>query len=44
LDDVVGKCTRAIEKRLKGVDTLSNEEVKQILPELMNGDGLGDEE
>jgi len=44
LDDLAGKRTRAIEKRLKGVDTLSNEEVKQILPELMNGEMLSDEE
>lgn len=34
LEDVAGKRTRAIEKRLKGVDTLSNDEVKNILPEL----------
>lgn len=33
LDDVVGKRTRAIEKRLKDVDTISDEEVKAILPE-----------
>ena len=44
LDDVVGKRTRAIEKRLKDVQVLSNEEVKQILPELMNGEMLGDDE
>jgi DNA recombination protein RmuC len=44
LDDVIGKRIRAIEKRLKGVDTLTNEEVKEILPELMNGDMLSEDE
>jgi DNA recombination protein RmuC len=44
LDDVVGVRTRAIEKRLRGVDTLNNEEVKEILPELMNGEVVGEDE
>ena len=38
LEDVVGKRTRAIEKRLKGVDTLPETEVQKILPELTNGE------
>lgn len=44
LEDVAGKRTKAIEKRLKGVDTLSDDEVKTILPELSNGNALNDEE
>jgi DNA recombination protein RmuC len=43
LDDLAGKRTRAIERRLKGVDALPNEEVQQILPELgMEEDIEGD--
>ncbi len=34
LEDVVGKCTRALQKRLKDVDTVSDGELKMILPEL----------
>lgn len=44
LEDVAVKRTKAIEKRLKGVDTLSDDEVKTILPELSNGNALNDEE
>ena len=36
LEDVVGVRTRAIEKRLKGVETISDAEVKSILPEITN--------
>ena len=43
LENVVGVRTRAIQKRLKGVDTLSNEEALKILPELTNEE-LGEEE
>ena len=32
LEDVVGKRTRALQKRLKDVDTLTDEQVKTILP------------
>ena len=44
LEDVVGKRTRAIQKRLNDVDTISDEQLKNILPELMNGEVGGDEE
>lgn len=44
LEDVVGKRTRAIQKRLKGVDTLTDEQVKSILPELNSVDFNDDEE
>jgi DNA recombination protein RmuC len=44
LENVAGVRTRAIQKRLKGVDTLSDEQVKSILPELTNGELLLDEE
>ena len=43
LEDVVGARTRAIQKRLKGVDTLSNEDALKILPELTNEE-LNEEE
>ncbi len=33
-----------IQKRLKDVDILTGEQVKNILPELSNGEMLGDEE
>lgn len=44
LENVAGVRTRAIQKRLKGVDTLSDEQVKAIMPELTNGEILGEEE
>lgn len=43
LEDVVGKRTRAIEKKLKDVDLISHNEVQQILPELTNGELLNEE-
>jgi DNA recombination protein RmuC len=47
LEDVVGAripiAIGTIQKRLKGVETISNAEVQQILPELTNGK-LNDEE
>lgn len=44
LEDLAGKRTRAIEKRLKDVQVLSSEEVQNILPELMNDETSNDEE
>ncbi len=44
LENVAGIRTRAIEKKLKNVDLISNEEVRTILPELLNGELLNDEE
>ncbi|GEO10770.1 DNA recombination protein RmuC [Segetibacter aerophilus] len=44
LENVAGVRTRAIQKRLKGVDTLTDEQLKSILPELTNGELLLDEE
>ena len=43
LEDVVGVRTRAIEKRLKGVETVSEGEVTDILPGITN-DIIADEE
>lgn len=43
LENVAGVRTRAIQKRLRGVDTLPDTEVQKILPELMNGE-TSDEE
>jgi hypothetical protein len=39
-----GARTRAIQKRLKGVETISNEDAQNILPELMNNEMVNDEE
>jgi len=44
LEDVVGKRTRAIQKRLNDVETISDEQLKNILPELTNGEMGGEEE
>lgn len=44
LEDVVGVRTRALQKRLKDVDTISDEQLKTILPELTNGEINYDEE
>ena len=44
LEDVAGKRTRVLQKRLKDVDTISDEQVKTILPELTNGEMNEDEE
>ncbi len=44
LEEVAGKRTRALQKRLKDVDTLTDEQVKNILPELTNGEMLSEEE
>ena len=44
LENVVGVRTRAIEKKLKNVELISNDEVKTILPELLNGELFSDEE
>lgn len=44
LDDLAGKRTRAIEKRLKNVELISSEELKAILPELLDGEVVGDAE
>ena len=43
LEHVAGVRTRAIQKRLKGVESISNEQVQKILPELTNEE-LSDEE
>ncbi len=44
LENVAGVRTRAIEKKLKNVELISNDEVKNTLPELLNGEMLNDEE
>jgi DNA recombination protein RmuC len=44
LDDVVGKRTRAIQRKLKGVELLNEEEVQFSLPEVKEAELLGDEE
>jgi DNA recombination protein RmuC len=43
LDDVMGKRTRAITRRLKDVETLGDAEAKLILPEASNSDILDDD-
>jgi DNA recombination protein RmuC len=44
LEDVVGVRTRAIQKRLKGVDTITDTEVQKIFPELTSDEIINDEE
>ncbi|HEX8355928.1 MAG TPA: DNA recombination protein RmuC, partial [Segetibacter sp.] len=44
LENVAGVRTRAIQKRLKGVDTLTDEQVKSILPELRDVELFREEE
>ncbi|KYG71437.1 DNA recombination protein RmuC [Roseivirga ehrenbergii] len=44
LDDVMGKRTRAIQRKLKGVEALSEAETKNILPELSDGSLLLEDE
>jgi DNA recombination protein RmuC len=44
LENVVGVRTRAIQKRLKGVETISTEDAQNILPELLNDEMANDEE
>ena len=43
LDDVMGKRTRAIQRRLKGVEALSEEETRKILPEASGTDTQEDD-
>ncbi|MBS4012970.1 MAG: DNA recombination protein RmuC [Bacteroidetes bacterium] len=44
LDDVMGKRTRAIQRRLKNVTILSDSEAKNIIPELSDSSFIDDEE
>ena len=43
LDDVMGKRTRAIQRRLKGVEALTEEESKLILPEVTSTEAIDDD-
>jgi DNA recombination protein RmuC len=44
LDDVMGIRTRAIQRKLKGVEALTEEDTKKILPEILDVNILLDEE
>jgi DNA recombination protein RmuC len=44
LENVAGVRTRAIQKRLRGVDTLTNDQLKDIIPELIDQNLAEDEE
>jgi DNA recombination protein RmuC len=44
LDDVMGKRTRAIQRKLKSVEALSEAETKNILPEITDTSLISDEE
>lgn len=44
LDDVMGKRTRAIQRRLKSVEALDDADVKNILPELSETNGLDEDD
>lgn len=43
LDDVMGKRTRAIQRKLRGVEATSDAEAKLILPEVSNSEIIDDE-
>lgn len=43
LDDVMGKRTKAIQRKLRSVESLNEAEAKLILPELTEADLLDDE-
>ncbi len=43
LDDVMGKRTKAIQRKLRSVESLSEEEAKLMLPELTDADLLDDD-
>lgn len=43
LDDVMGKRTKAIQRKLRSVESLSEEEAKLMLPELTESDLLDDD-
>jgi len=44
LDDVMGKRTRAIQRKLNSVQVLSEAETKNILPEINNDSKIIDDE
>lgn len=44
LDDVMGKRTKAIQRKLRGVESLGEEEAKLLLPEIDEDEELSDEE
>ncbi len=44
LDDVMGKRTRAIQRKLRGVEALGEPEAKLVLPEINDGEVFEDEE
>lgn len=43
LDDVMGKRTKAIQRKLRSVESLNEAEAKLILPELTDAELLDDE-
>jgi DNA recombination protein RmuC len=43
LDDVMGKRTRAIQRKLRSVETLSETDAKNILPEISEGEIIDEE-
>jgi DNA recombination protein RmuC len=44
LDDVMGKRTRAIQRKLKSVESLTEDEKNRIIPELLEQNSLADDE
>lgn len=44
IDEVMGKRTRAIQRKLKGVEVLSPAEAQVLLPEIVDGESLDNEE
>ena len=44
LDDVMGKRTRAIQRKLRGVEALGESDTKLVMPEITDGEVLDEEE
>jgi DNA recombination protein RmuC len=44
IDEVMGKRTRAIQRRLKGVEALNETDTKILLPEILDGDTIENDE
>ena len=44
IDEVMGKRTRAIQRKLKGIEVMGEEESKLLLPEISNAEIIDEEE
>ena len=44
IDEVMGKRTRAIQRKLKGVEALNDTDTQAVLPEISEGEILDDDQ